>query len=454
MSDIPFRNDAPETDAQIKAECLLLAAALGLDPDALRPTLQHLDFSRYAEYVVDDHGLELICGGVGQAPALAAIARHLAVAPVIVDRFEACAVRYPGRMAGLKFCHGPAPHEPTLYLHLMQPWEEVFGFLSGYQELADALPRLRDRLGSSRICMLLAFSRDARSGEAVTKTYHPYDRSSAADRPRPMPLIVSHRLRGGAVQDGTKFYRRFDWRGAADVGEALAARAGTVHQTLGRPYQAAHGYEMEEDLIGRGKLYVFRHDLRGLGPRPRHDSIYTAEGERLRELGRYADAIQSYTNAIGHDGQDHLSRFGRGMCRILIGDFDAAAEDAAAARLLEMNLSFRQASQTGDFLVHLIGLSRRIAEMPSAQAYNDRGITLFRIGYFAEAERDFRAAIALDTGHAEAHNNLGGALLNLGRHGEAFDACGRAISLDDATDTTNYLIALNGMRNTAPPPPA
>lgn len=447
MSDIPFRSDAAETDGQLKAEGLRLAAALGIEPDEVWPTLQQLDFTRYAEYVVDERGLGIISGGVGQAPSLAAIARHLGVPAVIVDRFERCAARFPGRMAWLKLRFGPDPEAATLYLHLMQPWEDVFAFLEQYPDTAAALPALRDRLGRSPLCMLLAFSHDPRSGLPVTKTYHPFDRSKPADH---KPLIVSHRLRDGAVQDRPKYYRTFTWHAPDGIGETLSDRAQTVLRTLGRPYQAVHGYEMDAGRIGHGKLYVFRHDLRGLGPRPRHDSIYTAEGERLRELGRYPDAIHAFTNAIDHDPLDHLSHFSRGMCHVLTGSFDAALADAAAAKTLEPNMSFRQASDSGDFLVHVAELSRRIAAAPSGQGHNERGVLLFRIGYFAEAKCDFETAVALDPGFAQAYNNLGGALLNLGRYAEAFEACGKAISLDDGTDTTNYLIALNGMRDTAP----
>jgi tetratricopeptide (TPR) repeat protein len=446
MSDVPFRSDAPETDAQLKAEGLRLAAALGIEPEDVRPTLQQLDFTRYAEFVVDERGLGIISGGVGQAPSLAAIARRLGVAAVIVDRFERCAERFPGRMAWLKLPFGPDPDDATMYLHLMQPWEDVFAFLEAYPDVAASLPALRDRLGRSPVCMLLAFSRDRRSGLPVTKTYYPFDRSHPADH---KPLIVSHRLRDGAVQDRPKYYRTFAWHAPGEVGETLSDRAQTVLRTLGRPYQAVHGYEMDGGRIGNGKLYVFRHDLRGLGPRPRHDSIYTAEGQKLRELGRYEDAIHAFTNAIDHDPLDHLSRFSRGMCHVLTGNFDAALADAAAARTLEPDMSFRQASDSGDFIVQIVELSRRTAAAPSAQGHNERGVLLFRIGYFAEAKRDFETAVTLDPGFAEACNNLGGALINLGRHAEAFEACGRAISLDDGTDTTNYLLALNGMRDTA-----
>jgi tetratricopeptide (TPR) repeat protein len=77
-------------------------------------------------------------------------------------------------------------------------------------------------------------------------------------------------------------------------------------------------------------------------------------------------------------------------------------------------------------------------------------VILFSKGLFAEAKDDFEAAVMFDPRFAEAHNNLGAAYIHLGRYPEAFDCCGTAIRLDDSTNTANYLLALNGLRDNQP----
>lgn len=67
-------------------------------------------------------------------------------------------------------------------------------------------------------------------------------------------------------------------------------------------------------------------------------------------------------------------------------------------------------------------------EAPSSDAgsYVNRGNELARRGQFEEAEENFRKALALEPGLAEAHRNLGTLLLETGRPGEALESCRRA----------------------------
>ena len=74
-----------------------------------------MDFDRYAEYIIGAENFEIIAGGIGRDATWAAIARQLDVPEDIVDRFERCAARFPGKMTGLKLCFGPEADRPTLY---------------------------------------------------------------------------------------------------------------------------------------------------------------------------------------------------------------------------------------------------------------------------------------------------------------------------------------------------
>ncbi len=67
-------------------------------------------------------------------------------------------------------------------------------------------------------------------------------------------------------------------------------------------------------------------------------------------------------------------------------------------------------------------------EAPSRDAatYVNRGNELARRGRFEEAEKDYRRALALEPGLAEAHRNLGTLLLETGRSSEALESCRQA----------------------------
>ena len=54
-----------------------------------------------------------------------------------------------------------------------------------------------------------------------------------------------------------------------------------------------------------------------------------------------------------------------------------------------------------------------------AEAHNNLGITLQELGRLNEAEVSYRKAITLKPDYAEAHNNLGNTLKELGRLEEA-----------------------------------
>jgi tetratricopeptide (TPR) repeat protein len=74
----------------------------------------------------------------------------------------------------------------------------------------------------------------------------------------------------------------------------------------------------------------------------------------------------------------------------------------------------------------------------STFAYNNRGNDHLRAERFAEAEADFRKAIELDPGHAEAHFNLGVLMGQLDREDEALALYARAAQIKPDLASAHY----------------
>jgi tetratricopeptide (TPR) repeat protein len=78
-----------------------------------------------------------------------------------------------------------------------------------------------------------------------------------------------------------------------------------------------------------------------------------------------------------------------------------------------------------DYEAAIAGFSKLITLRPdSADAVFNRGLSLQRLGRLAEAETDFRAALALDPRHSEAHLSLANLMLAQGRY---LDAVGQYV---------------------------
>ena len=78
-----------------------------------------------------------------------------------------------------------------------------------------------------------------------------------------------------------------------------------------------------------------------------------------------------------------------------------------------------------------------------AEAHNNLGITLQQLGRLNDAEASYQKAIALKTDYAEAHYNLGITLQRLGRLDDAEVSHKKAIALKP-----NYAEAQNNLGNT------
>ncbi len=86
---------------------------------------------------------------------------------------------------------------------------------------------------------------------------------------------------------------------------------------------------------------------------------------------------------------------------------------------------------------------------PDKRAHIDLGVVYMSKMKFKDAEREFNAALKLDTANAKAHNNLGAALASQGKYEESVYHFQKALCLDpdyrDASD--NFRKALEGMKS-------
>jgi Tfp pilus assembly protein PilF len=126
-------------------------------------------------------------------------------------------------------------------------------------------------------------------------------------------------------------------------------------------------------------------------------------GNALRQVGRLADAVDSYRRAIALNpdyGMAHSN-----LAATLIDQDEFAAGLASAERAVELIPDF-------------------------AGAHVSRGAALLGLERFAEAEAPLRQALALLPDQAEIHNNLGVALQQLDRVDEAIAHFERAAILD------------------------
>jgi len=78
-----------------------------------------------------------------------------------------------------------------------------------------------------------------------------------------------------------------------------------------------------------------------------------------------------------------------------------------------------------------------------AEAHDNLGSTLHDLGRLYEAEASYRRALEIKPDYVEAHNNLGSTLQNLGRHSEAEASYCRALEIKpDFADALNNLAVL------------
>ncbi len=153
---------------------------------------------------------------------------------------------------------------------------------------------------------------------------------------------------------------------------------------------------------------------------------------RLRENGIEAETAREVTQTL--------------LLRVLMpGDHGGEAIAASATALpkpekgrrrAELARQAEKAWAEGDYPTALARYQELLASRPrDADALNDLGAVLMKLGRYEEARERFRAAIAREPNHREAQSNLGVLLLLLGDFQDAENCFRRALILK-ATDVT------------------
>jgi tetratricopeptide (TPR) repeat protein len=135
------------------------------------------------------------------------------------------------------------------------------------------------------------------------------------------------------------------------------------------------------------------------------------EGDKLKTLGKYEEAIQCYDKAIELNPSNSAVYHNKGNALQVLGKNEAAIE------------CYNQA----------IALDSRCPK-----AYTNKGNALQALGKNEEAIKSYNQAIALDSICPKAYTNKGNALQALGQNEAAIECYNQAIALDSKCSTVFY----------------
>jgi tetratricopeptide (TPR) repeat protein len=153
------------------------------------------------------------------------------------------------------------------------------------------------------------------------------------------------------------------------------------------------------------------------------------EGVALSSAGKHADAVTKFTEAIGISATcyDCYNNIGYSYTQMKKYDEAEAAykkstelkpDDASAynglANIYNAQRKFDQAAAASAKATELSGSLSAAGGGGSADALFNQGVILWNGGKVAEAKKAFEGAIAANPNHAEAHYQLGMALVNEG----------------------------------------
>jgi tetratricopeptide (TPR) repeat protein len=202
---------------------------------------------------------------------------------------------------------------------------------------------------------------------------------------------------------------------------------------------------------------------------PNNDRIMTATASLLSKCGRYQEAIDHYTRAIGIDSHNRESQFGMaevlarlrrvgeaeaycrraieldtargeayGLLGIILGQmgrmdeamvaFETAVQSHPGVPSARLNMA-RIYVQRGDIERVIVECRKCIAVEPHYAAYEYLGDLLCRTGKSVEAEIAYREAVKLEPRAASVHYSLGVLLAGLERRAEAIQEVRRALEL-------------------------
>jgi len=135
------------------------------------------------------------------------------------------------------------------------------------------------------------------------------------------------------------------------------------------------------------------------------------EANRLYHLGKYAEAVKEYDEALAIDPNFKEAHYNKGLALYNLKRYEEAIEEYDKALAIDPNFK---------------------------QAHNNKGLALYNLKRHEEAIKEFDKALAIDPNYKQAHNNKGLALHNLKRYEEAIEEYDKALAIDPYYTDANY----------------
>ena len=207
------------------------------------------------------------------------------------------------------------------------------------------------------------------------------------------------------------------------LGDVLAAQ-GQFTEALSH-YEAA--IQLELPATARGDRNI-------LG------DILVNSGNVLRTLGREAEAVKRYGDALRVDPALAAAHFNLGCVDLQAGRLPEAVDRFEQALKIDRNYVVAHASlgsalllegRTADALVHY---ETALRLEPSAKAHQNLGMALLYIRQWPEAAAQLEQAVRLEPDSATAHEFLGDALAAQGRTAEAAAHYQRALQIEPGNE--------------------
>jgi predicted O-linked N-acetylglucosamine transferase (SPINDLY family) len=175
---------------------------------------------------------------------------------------------------------------------------------------------------------------------------------------------------------------------------------------------------------------------RTLELRPFFPEAHFNRANTLKELGRLADAVAGYERALQVKPDYAEAHNNRGNALRDLGRFDEALASYQCALTIKPDYAEVHANrgnvlkELGRFAEALASYQRALEIHPDyAEAHNNRGVVLTELQRGPQAIEAYDRALALRPDYAEAHNNRGNTLNALERFDEALQCYQRALAI-------------------------
>jgi serine/threonine-protein kinase len=312
----------------------------------------------------------------------------------------------------------------------------------GQVVLLDAMGKLLERLGPSRLEEAIGYYRGARGqrhylGISLSKALISAGRAAEAEELMKELILLQPDNAAFHLQFGVAAYHRkkvaeaqTHFRKAIDVNPAFAS----AYSNLGAILSEQQKHREAEEVLRKA-----------INLKPDFVEAYVNLGNALTRQERYGEAEAAYRKAI-----DLKPDFANAHCNLssaLMGQKRHAEAEAACRKAIDLKPDLAVAyinlggalMEKGKYGEAATAFQKAIDLDPSSDTgyYNLGGVRMIQ-GRLGEAEAAYRKAIDLKPDHALAYTNLGGSLALQGKYGEAEVAIRKSLDLDPGLDEAYY----------------